>query len=192
MPRRNAFSKGSTFHIYNRGANRAPIFFSQENYLYCLRLIKKYAITYQITLIAYCLMPNHYHFLLRQDGDIPISKFINVLFNAYVQAINWQRSRSGTLFEGRFKHKLVDRDEYLIHLCRYIHANPVKAGLVTRLEDWPYSNYPEWIGERPGKLVDHDFVDAYFPERQNYTEFVLDYLRNVESLPKDIQQYLFD
>ena len=192
MPRRNAFSKDRYFHVYNRGANRDPIFFSQENYLYCLRLIKKHAITYQITLIAYCLMPNHYHFLLRQDGDIPISKFINVLFNAYVQAVNWQRHRSGTLFEGRFKHKLVDRDEYLIHLCRYIHANPVKAGLVTRLEEWPYSNYLEWVGERAGKLVDHDFVDTYFPERQKYTEFVMDYLRGIENLPKELQQYLFD
>lgn len=191
MPRRS-FHQGNYYHIYNRGANRAPIFFSKENYFYFLRLIKKYALKYQITFIAYCLMPNHYHFLLRQDGDFPISKFINVLFNTYVQAVNHQRNRSGTLFEGRFKHKLVERDEYLIHLCRYIHANPVKAGLVTQLEEWPYSNYLEWIDERPGTLIDHDFVDAYFPQRQTYTEFVLDYLRGVEGLPKDIQRYLFD
>ncbi|MCP4417024.1 MAG: transposase, partial [Chloroflexi bacterium] len=108
------------------------------------------------------------------------------------QAVNRQRNRSGTLFEGRFKHKLVDRDGYLIHLRRYIHANPVKAGLVTRLEDWPFSNYLEWIGERPGTLVDYEFVNTWYPQRNAYTEFVLDYLRGVESLPKDIQQYLFD
>lgn len=191
MPRRT-FSQGNIYHIYNRGANRAPIFFNQENYLYCLRLIKKYALKYQIAFLAYCLMPNHYHFLLRQDGHTPISKFINVLFNGYVQAVNNQKNRSGTLFEGRFKHKLVAREEYLIHLCRYIHANPVKAGLVTRLEEWPYSNYLEWINQRPGTLVDHDFVDAYFPKRQSYTEFVLDYLRGDDTLPKDIQNYLFE
>lgn len=191
MPRRS-FNQGNYYHVYNRGTNRSPIFFSSENYLYCLRLIKKYALQYQIAFIAYCLMPNHYHFLLRQDGHFPISKFINVLFNGYVQAVNHQKNRSGTLFEGRFKHKPVDRDEYLIHLCRYIHANPVKAGLVTHLEEWPYSNYLEWIDERPGTLVDHEFVKTWFPANGAYAEFVMHYLRGIENLPKDIQQYLFD
>ena len=62
-------------------------------------------------------MPNHYHFLLRQETDQTLSKFINVLFNAYVQAVNRQQGRKGTLFEGRFRHVWVDREEYLTHLC---------------------------------------------------------------------------
>ncbi|MCD6334967.1 MAG: transposase [Candidatus Latescibacteria bacterium] len=66
-------------------------------------------------------MPNHYHFLLRQDGEVSLSRFINVAFNVYVQALNKQLERKGTLFEGRFKHVLVDKDEYILYLCRYIH-----------------------------------------------------------------------
>lgn len=192
MPRRkNIFTPGHYYHIYNRGANQERIFFNTDNYIYCLKLLKKYCQKYQITVIAYCLMPNHYHFLLRQDGEIPISHFIGVLFNAYAQALNRQTGRSGALFEGRFKDVHIDKASYLRHLCRYIHANPVKAGLVTTLEAWPYSNYPEWVGERAGTLVDHDFVDTYFPNRQDYKEFVLDYLRGIDELPADIKQYLF-
>jgi hypothetical protein len=145
-----------------------------------------------VSIIAYCLMPNHYHFLLRPDGETTISQFTGTLFNAYAQALNKQTGRTGALFEGRFKDVHVDREPYLLHLCRYIHANPVKAGLVTSPEEWPYSNYPEWIGERPGTLVDQDFVDAFFPNRPDYREFVLDYLRGIDDLPPDIQQYLFE
>ena len=192
MPRRkNQFITGHYYHIYNRGANRENIFFRQDNYTYFLRLVKKYSLKYQIAIIAYCLMPNHYHFLLRQDGEAQISQFIGVLFNAYAQALNRQNGRSGALFEGRFKDVHVDDDAYLLHLCRYIHGNPVKAGLVMLPEHWAFSNYMEWIGERPGKLVDAAFVDAFFPRRVDYQEFVLDYLRGIDELPEDIKQYLF-
>jgi len=193
MPRRKTnFAQGHYYHIYNRGAGRERIFFNEANYLYCLKLLERNLMRYSIAVIAYCLMPNHYHFLLRQDGEKPLSKFINAIFNAYAQAVNLQQGRSGTLFEGRFRDVWVDKEGYLLHLCRYIHANPVKAGLVSSLLDWPYSNYHEWIGERPGTLVDLDFVDTYFLQRDSYTEFVLDYLRGEDDLPKDIQQYLFE
>jgi putative transposase len=120
-------------------------------------------------------MPNHYHFLLRQEADLPLSKFINVLFNAYVQALNRQQCRRGTLFEGRFKHVWVDREEYLVHLCRYIHLNPLKAGLVSRLEDWPYSSYLDWIDQRSGSLKDNQFIQERFPTPESYQCFVADY-----------------
>ncbi|MCI0576758.1 MAG: transposase [Chloroflexi bacterium] len=192
MPRRkNPFTTGQFYHIYNRGTGRERIFFNAGNYEYCLRLVKKYCAKYDIAVIAYCLMPNHYHFLLRQDGEVPVTKFIGVLFNAYSQALNNQQERTGTLFEGRFKDVHVDREPYLLHLCRYIHGNPVKAGLVTTLEEWPYSNYHEWIKARPGSLVDHEFIDAYFPNRQEYTTFILDYLHGLDQLPDGINAYLF-
>ena len=193
MPRRkNIFTTGHYYHIYNRGANRERIFFNQENYAHCLRLVRKYSQEYQIAIIAYCLMPNHYHFLLRQDGETLISHFIGVLFNAYAQALNRENGRSGALFEGRFKDVHIDNYAYLLHLCRYIHGNPVKAGLVPMPEAWAFSNYLEWIGERPGKLVDYAFVDEFFPNRADYKEFVLDYLRGIDELPDDIKQYLFE
>jgi putative transposase len=131
MPRRkNAFSKGHFYHVYGRGANRERIFFSENNYLYCLELVKKYRQRYGLTVIGYCLMPNHYHFLLRQDGEVSVSRFVGTLFNAYTQALNKEIGRTGTLFEGRFRSVWVDQEAYLLHLCRYIHANPAKAGLI--------------------------------------------------------------
>jgi putative transposase len=165
MPRRdNTFTAGHYYHVYNRGAGRELIFFEPDNYDYCLRLVKKYLREYSNSVIAYCLMPNHYHFLFRQDGDTPLSKFVGVLFYAYVQAVNRQQERTGTLFEDRFKHIHVDIEPYLLQLCRYIHANPVKAGLTTSLVEWPYSNYPEWIQTRGGVSSGSGIGGLLFPE----------------------------
>ena len=192
MPRReNIFATGNYYHIYNRGAHRENIFFSEENFLHCLRLLRKYAQSYSVTVIAYCLMPNHYHFLLRQDGEVSLSKFINVVFNAYVQALNKQLGRKGTLFEGRFKHVLVDKDEYVLHLCRYIHLNPVKAGLVSRPEDWVYSNYREWIDMRRGRLKDTEFILSYFARPEDYQRFVMGY-ESERELEEKLQRYLLE
>jgi putative transposase len=175
MPYRgDVFVPDHYYHIYNRGAGKEPIFFNPGNYEYLLRLIKKYRRQYGVAVIAYCLMPNHYHFLLRQESEHPLSKFINVLFNAYVQAVNRQQGRKGALFEGRFRHVWVEREDYLIHLCRYIHLNPVKANLVSDPGDWPYSNYPEWLGQRGGTLKDETFIRARFPTPEAYQQFVAD------------------
>lgn len=163
------------YHLYNRGVGRGLLFFNPGNYQYCLQLVQRYNGQYGATVIAYCLMPTHYHFLLRQETDVPLSQFINVLFNAYVQAVNRQRGRSGTLFERRFRHVWVDREEYLVHLCRYIHLNPVSAKLVPRPDDWPYSNYLEWVGLRNGTLEDEAFIREHFPSPEAYQDFVTDY-----------------
>ena len=134
-------------------------------------------------------MPNHYHFLLRQDGDQSAGLLPQRLFNSYTKAYNKRYDQSGTLFEGRYQAKEVGNENYLLHLCRYIHANPVKDGLVSDLVDWEYSNYLEWIGERQGKLFDRDFVKEYFDAPQDYRNFVLDYLLSKE-LPEEIRLYL--
>jgi putative transposase len=193
MPYRGSeFIKDQYYHIYNRGAGKRPIFFNTGNYEHLIHLIKHYSLKYSITIIAYCLMPNHYHFLLRQKTDIPLSKFIGVLFNAYAQAVNQQQERSGALFEGRFQHICVDRYEYLIQLCRYIHNNPLKAGLVTRLEDWPYSNYLDWVGLRNGTLKDDEFLQHHFPEPAlAYREFVND-LKDEADRIEVIENYILD
>lgn len=192
MPYRgDAFVQGQYYHLYNRGAGKAKIFFNDGNYQYLLRLVKEHYQKHGATIIAYCLMPNHYHFLLRQESEEPLSKFMQVLFNSYVQALNLQQGRTGTLFEGRFKHKCVDKWEYLMVLCRYIHRNPVKAGLVTKPEDWAYSNYREWIGMRDGVLVDKEFVQDHFSSTDEYVNFVNDVEDEEKSYGK-ISKYLFD
>ena len=153
MPYRKVqFAQGESYHIYNRGVGRQPIFREEENYLFLLRRVKEYASAFNIAVIAYCLMPNHYHFLLRQDDQEPASRLPQRVFNSYTKAFNKRYDRTGTLFEGPYKAIHIDQDRYLLHLCRYIHANPVKHGLVSDLEQWPYSNYLEWIGARSGKL----------------------------------------
>jgi len=192
MPYRgDAFVQGQYYHLYNRGAGKAKIFFNDGNYQCLLRLVKEYYQKHGATIIAYCLMPNHYHFLLRQESDEPLSKFMQILFNSYVQALNIQQERKGTLFEGRFKLTCVEKWEYLIILARYIHRNPVKAGLVAKPEDWVYSNYREWIGLRDGGLVDKIFVQDHFPSADEYVKFVSDVEDEKKSYEK-IRKYMFD
>ena len=106
------------------------------NYIFLLRRIKLYLDDYALSMIAYCLMPNHYHFLLRPDDDDVLSQFIQRLFNSYTQSFNRQQGRSGTLFEGRAKSVLVDTNEYIVHLCHYIHLNPITAGLTQQPGNW--------------------------------------------------------
>jgi len=194
MPyRRTEFKKGYYYHIYNRGVNGQKIFREADNYRFLLQRVREIFARDCIVPIAYCLMPNHYHFLLRQDSDIPISKSIHSVFNSYSKAFNLRYNRSGTLFEDRFKSILVDKEEYLIHLCRYIHCNPVggKKPLVLNLEQWTYSNYPEWIEVRNGELVDREFIRTYFPTREDYKEFVFDYHPS-ERLMEELGVYFFD
>ncbi len=175
--RKTIFQKNEYYHIYNRGANSIKIFRSEENYYYLLRLIKKYFNNFNISIIAYCLMPNHYHFLLRQDSDLSISQFIQALFNSYTKAFNKMYGRSGTLFEGAFKSIHIYSQEYLTYLCRYIHRNPIEADtpLVNKLQDWKFSNYPEWLNLRNGTLVDKKFIKDMFEDNQSYRKFVEEY-----------------
>jgi putative transposase len=117
-------------------------------------------------------MPNHYHMLIRQESDIPISRFINSVFIAYSLALNIRQERTGTLFEGRYKAIQIEKDSYLFQLCRYIHLNPVAAGLVERAEDWPYSNYREWINMTGKELLFEEFIKDQFTDSQGYHDFV--------------------
>ena len=162
------YQAGHYYHVYNRGCNRERVFACDDNYRYLLSQAKRYLPKVSLSVISYCLMPNHYHFLLRPDSDDAIGPFIQRLFNSYTQAFNKQQGRSGTLFESRAKSIEVTDEQYLIHLCRYIHLNPVVAGLVQQPEDWPYSNYLEWTGQRLGTLVDREFVLAYYADPTEY------------------------
>jgi putative transposase len=181
---------GRYYHVFNRGCSRGPIFVNAGNYVFLLRRAKAYLADYPLSMIAYCLMPNHYHFLLRSDDDGALSRFTQRLFNSYTQAFNKQQGRSGTLFEGRAKSALVDTDAYVVHLCRYIHMNPVKAGLVTHPGGWPYSNYLEWVEQRGGTLVDRSFVREFFSTAASYEAFVRAEVE--ESLERRLEKYTFD
>jgi putative transposase len=92
---------GHYYHVYNRGCNREPIFAHDGDYRFLLQQAKKFLPDYPLRVIAYCLMPNHYHFLLCPEQDHVLSRFIQRLFNSYTQGFNQQQGRSGTLFEPR-------------------------------------------------------------------------------------------
>ena len=190
-PRRPDYAPEQYYHIYNRGARRLSIIREKENYFFILKKVKQYCIKYQLTIIAYCLMPNHYHFLVRQDGEYRAGLLPQRVFNSYTKAYNKRYDHSGTLFEGPYEAIHVDTYNYLLHLCRYIHANPVKDGLVAGLEDWEFTNYAEFIGTREGTLIDNEFVKDNFDSPQSYTAFVKDYLLT-RDLPDDIKGYLKD
>jgi putative transposase len=200
MPRRQIFEEGQYYHIYNRGNNRGAIFFKPENYIFFLQRWKKYTTPYLDT-IAYTLMPTHYHFLARvknpgffkkpgfSEPTVAISNAMQRFGLSYTRAINKRFDRVGSLFQGVYQAKLIQTESHLLHLCRYIHGNPVKDGLVADPADWEYSNYLEWLGERDGTLFDAEFVRAYFESPEDYRQFVLDDLLG-RNLPDDIQLYL--
>jgi REP element-mobilizing transposase RayT len=133
-------------HYYNRGVNKAAIFFSELNYEYLVGTLYKYLLDYQIEMVAYCLMPNHYHILLKHEKALDGSRYIQRVFNAYTQAVNRQNNRVGTLFQGNVKKRYIEDDQYLAETILYIHFNPVSSRLRKSPEDWLYSDYREWIG----------------------------------------------
>jgi len=159
------------YHLYNRGHNKQTIFFERENYLFFLRRLRKYLVPDVFELVAYCLMPNHYHFLIHLKMD-DLSARMQPFALSYTKAINKRYDRKGGLFQGPFRATLVETDEYLLHLSRYIHLNPVTAGLVAKAEDWEFSSYRDYIGLRSGTLPTPDIVLAHFPSPAAYQAFV--------------------
>ena len=123
------------YHIYNRGGNFEHIFFQTENWLYFLRRLRRYCNPLLGAIIAYCLMPNHYHLLIHLKTDEFSQNVMQPFSVSYTKAINKQQGRVGPLFQGPFQAKIADKNEYLLHLSRYIHLTPVSAGLVGTAED---------------------------------------------------------
>ena len=136
-------------------------------------------------------MPNHYHLLLKQDGETPLNIPIAYIFNGYTKAVNKKYNRSGTLFECPFKSIKVEDTHYLKELCRYIHRNPFDDGLVDKIEDWEFSNYPEWIGKRNGSLVDLGFRDKHFGTAMSYENYVMSFV-SVKQAVREVDEYLLN
>jgi len=124
-----------------------------------------------VRIIAYCFMPTHYHFILKQLQDRGIEKFIGNIQNSYSRYFNLKHNRRGPLWEGRFRNVLIDNDEQLLHLTRHLHLNPINSELVNRPEKWEYSSYREYILTG----IDHkncDFSNDLSIDPEKYKEFV--------------------
>lgn len=189
MPYRyQEFQANEYYHIYHRGRNRQKIFFEAENYVYFLRLLKKCCTKFTVRVIAYCLMPNHFHFMLQPQKHDNLSEFMRRLQQSYAQAINKRYQRSGALFHERFQHVHVYSERYQILLCRYIHVNPKKDGLVADLREWPFSNYLEFIEARKGDLLTPGYRERFFKTAKEYEEFVAGYGTEED---RDLERFLF-
>ncbi|MDF5715221.1 MAG: transposase [Rhizonema sp. NSF051] len=189
MPqRRSPLQRGNFYHIYNRGNNRQEIFFERENYVYFLRLIKEHLIVNAVDIVAYCLMPNHYHFLVYLR-DETISDAMKSLSLSYTKAINKRFNRSGVLFQGRFQSIYISQTDYLVNLSRYIHLNPVKAGLVQQPEEWEFSSYLEYAGLRQGTLPKTEYIKMQCQEESAAQQFLVD--RNLPD-SDDFKRLLLD
>ena len=135
--------KDNFYHIYNRGINGASIFESDENMRYFLTLVEKH-LSQNILILSYCLLKNHYHFLVRIncDGKVATQLFSN-LFNAYAKAYNKQQNRTGSLFEKHFKRKKIFSNKYLRNLIIYIHRNPENHHIIDDFRKYNFSSYQE-------------------------------------------------
>ncbi len=163
------FTPGEIYHVYNRGNNRQPIFFKEDNYHYFLQKIRKELLN-DCVILAYCLMPNHYHLLLLPNekgcalhSEVAgnhiqsLSYKIGSLQSSYTRAINKDKNRTGSLFQQKTKAKQLIPDVWpglnTTAIClHYIHQNPLKAGLVGKLEDWQFSSFKDYAKLRQGTL----------------------------------------
>jgi REP element-mobilizing transposase RayT len=182
VPARN-FQANSYYHVYNRGNRKQAIFTNYRDYERFLEKVVEYKKKYSIQLLAYCLMPNHFHFLIYQSSPNDLSKFISDLCNSHSRYFNVKYGLIGTLFQGRFKAKLVEKDEYLIHLSRYIHLNPVDLFPFAGKELWERVMFYKWsslfayLSNKNNNLVSVEQILGYFSPKDP----VSDYKKFVES-----------
>ncbi len=154
------------YHIYNRGNNKQKIFFTKNNYLFFLKKIRAELKPYS-DIISYCLMPNHFHFMVSTFNNFDEEKFSNgfrILLSSYTKAINLQESRSGSLFQQNTKAKCLTAlpnyksDNYGLVCFNYIHQNPVNAAIVGKMEDWEYSSFKDYAGLRNGSMCNKNLA----------------------------------
>jgi putative transposase len=136
---------GAYYHVYSRGNQKQPIFFSDDDRLYFLKILREAHERLSANFHVYCLMPNHYHFALESpEGNLSqIMHFINTGYSIY---LNLKHDRCGHLFQGRFKAILLDAESYARVLTMYIHGNPVRKGLVERPEEFKWSSAGAYFG----------------------------------------------
>ena len=179
------FAPGEIFHIYNRGNNKQDIFIGDSDYEFFLLRLRQnlYPDKFDelniqplppnsFSLVSYCLMPNHFHLLVRQNSEIPTSKLMLKICSSYSKVFNKKYERVGHLYQDQFKQILIDRDEYLRWVVAYICQNPKVAGLIKHPADYKWSSYREHMIN----LANHDVCDDKIIKElfggQNITDFI--------------------
>ena len=152
------FINGNIYHVYNRGNNKKRIFYSRRNYEYFLTKVSKYILP-NCDILGYTLMPTHFHFLIHANAitetpvkkgliiSNPLSEGLRTMLSSYARAINMQEGNTGNLFQQNTKFKCVSlkHSDYSYVCFNYIHQNPLRAGLVRKLENWLHSSFNEYL-----------------------------------------------
>lgn len=195
------FVSGCYYHIYNRGVEKRKIFLDKFDHLRFLETVGFYRkkpvpmklsdfrrgkirlkkIEFQkelVRIVCYCLMPNHFHFLIQQLEDGGITEFMRKLSDSYTKYFNTKHERVGSLFQGCFKAKLIDSDEYLLQLSKYIHKNPNELEFPHgkwEANIYPYSSYGCYLSGEKHPFCDTEFILSYFSKtglNSSYESFV--------------------
>lgn len=180
MPRPSLIHyRGALYHITARGNNKQDIFHSEKDFSRYLSNVKRYKKEVPFYLYAFALMPNHVHLLI-EVIDSPINKIMQKLQTAYTMYINKKYQRVGHVFQGRYFHLLVAKESHLLGLVRYIHLNPVRAGLVKNPRSYFWTSHNTYLelGSKADSIIDKEKVLPYFSSDQkkaikNYEDFVL-------------------
>lgn len=181
--------EGALYHVICRGNNREPVLLDPKDKLKYFHLISKYKQTFYFRIFAWCLMDNHAHLLI-EVGSVPLSKIMQGIQQSFTLYYNEKYCRTGHVFEQRYKAMIVDKERYLLALIRYIHNNPVRAGMSGGL-DYRFSSHADYLRGR-GFLTDIDFPLSLFgSEREAQITRYLDFMKEeVKSQPINISTML--
>jgi putative transposase len=187
MPSKNRvkqYSADSFYHVYNRGVNKRMIFIDPEDYSVFLNLLKRYLsidpvrdlkgreykhLYGTVEMLAFCLMPNHFHMLIYQKDRDAITELLRPVITTYVIYFNKKYKRVGPLFQGVFKATSITNDAYCQHISRYIHLNP------SDYKNWEYSSLPFYLGTKHADWVRPERIMGMFQDVDEYVNFVADY-----------------
>lgn len=213
--RKTIFANDQIYHIYNRSIERKSIFTTKWEYQRSLDTLNYYhfsnlpfrfsylqklnkdireKILFEINegkdklleIIAFCLMPNHFHFMVKQIQNNGIIKFVSKFSNSYTKYFNTKHKRKGPLFEGIFQANLVETEEQLVHLSRYIHLNPTSSYIIPQkdLLDYEWSSLPEYLNLKNKTICNKELVLNLFSSVADYKKFVLDQISYAQELDK--------
>lgn len=177
---------GGFYHIYNRGLNRDRVFIQSRDYEKLLQKLSEVLSEGDWVVYAYCLMPNHYHFLI-EENRMAIAKLMGRVFTSYAVYFNTKYKKHGPVFEDRFKSKLIQKDSYFQQVSRYIHLNPVEARLVSVPLEYPYSSLVEYAGRSGRNIISLAKVTALLGERKSR---ISEYLKFVQAgIKTDLSEF---
>lgn len=169
MPRINrGLNNGLIYHVLNRGNGKQEIFHDRSDYSAFLKLMKEAKGKFSVEILAYCLMPNHFHMLIMPSEANELSKYMQWLLTSHVRRYHKHYGTTGHIWQGRFKSFIIQKNDYLLTVLRYIERNPVRADLVKSAKDWKWSSHAGSLRGERRLLADEFPIDL----PRDWTQYV--------------------